>query len=65
MGVGSKFAMMKVIEGLIQESIRLFLTEHQVEMVVFLNRGPQCRAQNAIVLTIGTPKRALLILGTP
>ena len=32
-------------------------------MVVSLNRGPQYRPQNTIILIIGTPKKVPLILG--
>ena len=34
-------------------------------MVVFLNRGPQFRPQNIIVLIKGTPKMVPQILGNP
>ena len=34
-------------------------------MVVSLNTGISYRPQNKIVLTIGTPKKVLLIVGNP
>ena len=34
-------------------------------MVVSINRGPQYGPPNTIVLTIGTPKMAPLIVGNP
>ena len=34
-------------------------------MVVSQIRGPQCRASNTLILTIGTPKMVPLILGDP
>ena len=37
----------------------------ETNMVVSLNRGPQYKPQNAIILIMGTPKIVPLILGNP